>query len=171
MNPWYTVSYSSFLNQPVRTKADLIRLIAFAYSWMPTIPEVHAKKADWDQLLGLIRDFKGRKNCRKELFRRLVPLVNNSIVGASKVFHFIAPDQAPILDSRVAKAWNLRYSKDKEHYPVKMPSTFYYKDKKKLNKLIDIYEVYCTSIINLAAKKHKSIRDLELELFKSGGRK
>lgn len=52
-----------------------------------------------------------------------------------------------------------------------MPSTFYYKDKKKLNKLIDIYEVYCTSIINLAAKKHKSIRDLELELFKSGGRK
>gem|GEM_PF-6683015 len=43
---------------------------------------------------------------RKSFLVKLVPNINNSIVGTSKVLHFIAPDYVPILDSKVLINWN-----------------------------------------------------------------
>jgi hypothetical protein len=34
---WFVTSESVFKNHDVNTKDDFIKLIAFAYSWMPTI--------------------------------------------------------------------------------------------------------------------------------------
>lgn len=46
-------------------------------------------------------------NLTKENYNTLVSSINNSIIGTSKLLHFIRPDIYPIIDSRVA-----RYLKD-----------------------------------------------------------
>ncbi len=37
---WYNISYKIFTSQRVESKSDFYKMIAFAYSWMPTIPKI-----------------------------------------------------------------------------------------------------------------------------------
>jgi hypothetical protein len=53
---WYKLSYPTFLNQSTNSKEDMIRLIAYAYSWMPTIPDINPENTNWDHLIGLVND-------------------------------------------------------------------------------------------------------------------
>ncbi|TPG68655.1 hypothetical protein EEL31_09050 [Brevibacillus laterosporus] len=48
---------------------------------------------------------KGDLTTRKDILNILVPYINNSIVGTSKVLYYIAPKYVPIIDSRVIRSW------------------------------------------------------------------
>lgn len=165
---WYELSYRAFLNQPVETKEDVIRLIACAYSWMPTIPDVKPD-VDWNRLIDLIGELKtGNTANRRELLSILVPMVNNSIVGSSKVLHFIAPELVPIIDSRVVKAWNKRFKAGESGYNFKLPGSFFFTNEAGMNRVIDIFLKYWDAMQNHAKVSGKTIRELEFELFNEG---
>ena len=107
MKQWYKLSYCAFLKQPIDSKEDIIRLIAFAYSWMPTIPEIKSDKVEWPRIIRMLKKLRSGDKCQlRELMAELTPVINNSIVGTSKVLHFVAPKHVPIIDSNVVRAWN-----------------------------------------------------------------
>jgi len=89
---------------------DFWKKVAFAYSWMPTIPNIDIQKSELNDDLEFWKTLNFLQNGfeidRKTFLEKLVPNINNSIVGTSKVLHFIAPDYIPILDSKVLTNWN-----------------------------------------------------------------
>lgn len=115
---WFTVSEVVFKKQALTTKEDFIKLIAFAYSWMPTIPKLLGA-IDWNVVHPLIKLLQqGDMTVRYELLSIIVPYINNSVVGTSKVLHFVAPNHVPIIDSRVINTWSILFKSNKlKKYP------------------------------------------------------
>lgn len=72
----------------------------FTYGWMPTIPEI--KIPDSERLLTCLNFVKTGNLLEEHDLFFLKGAVNNSIVGGSKLLHFIRPDTYPIWDSIIA---------------------------------------------------------------------
>ena len=107
---WYEQTYELFVNHSLNDRSDFWKIVAFASSWMPTIPNIDIQQSKlnddlefWENL-NCLRN--GSEIDRKAFLEKLVPNINNSVVGTSKVLHFIAPDYVPILDSKVLSNWN-----------------------------------------------------------------
>jgi hypothetical protein len=87
-------------------KADQIGIdhfyigVYFTYGWMPTIPEI--KIGNIDRLITSLNRVKKGDYLTENDLEFLKGVVNNSIVGASKLLHFIRPDTYPIWDSNIA---------------------------------------------------------------------
>lgn len=101
-----------------KTKIDettLIGLAHMAYGWMPTmIQNISIKDfSDWECSITT-------GSLDKMFLMNVMSLTNDSIVGASKLLHFLNPDLYPIYDSRVYKTIlgkeKHNYSKDVENY-------------------------------------------------------
>jgi len=101
----YYISYSEFLEHFKHIsefkKHDVIIGIHLIYGWMPTI--CHLKSKAFDEAAEILSKVKkdnqlllveGELNILKDLF-------NNSIVGTSKLLHFISPETYSIWDSKV----------------------------------------------------------------------
>ena len=91
-----------------------------AYGWMPTILEMHWDQGEADlqasaRMLAKARN--GQEVDPSEL-NLLANLVNNSLVGASKLLHFAAPSRYPIWDSRV-----YRFVHDEAPYHYRLNDT------------------------------------------------
>jgi hypothetical protein len=168
-NPWFESSYSAFINHSITNIYDIIPLIAFAYSWMPTIPTVKFELLDNDQyILSELKSLQtGTGFNLYEIMRKMIPCINNSIVGTSKVLHFIAPETIAIIDSRVARAWK----KYIIFGSISFPNTF---SKKNIEVTIDSY-VHYNYLMNMWRDNIKSfekdimLRDLEFMLYRLGG--
>jgi hypothetical protein len=79
------------------------------YGWMPTIPKLK-RIMSWDnakktRFLETLADVLKSKNPTEQNWKILVEFTNNSAVGASKLLHFLSPEDFPIWDSRTAKAF------------------------------------------------------------------
>ncbi len=107
------ISYPEFLRYfsdlETITRHNLIVGINFTYGWMPTIFDFRSDRFD-EALEILNRAKKGNKLTIDEL-DLLKGLLNNSLVGTTKLLHFIKPDKFAIWDSRV-----YRYLTGKEPY-------------------------------------------------------
>jgi hypothetical protein len=100
----YLVAYPDFLSyfatlHTIDARAVVIGS-ALAYSLMPTA--INLRENDISSLLDPLNTLKqeGRRLPNDRLLQ-LKSLVNNSIVGTSKLLHFIRPDVYPIWDSRI----------------------------------------------------------------------
>lgn len=109
----YDVSYLEFLKYfndlTTITKHNLVVSINFTYGWMPTIFDFRS-----DQFIEAIEILNHAKNGvipTAEQLQLLKGLFNKSLVGTTKLLHFINPDKFPIWDSRV-----YRYLTGKEAY-------------------------------------------------------
>jgi hypothetical protein len=169
INPWFETSYPVFVNHPISKIDDIIPLIAYTYSWMPTIPTIKFELLANDKYLfdELKRLQSGSGFNLYEIMRKMIPAINNSIVGTSKVLHFIAPETIAIIDSRVVRAW-------KKHINfgnVSFPETF---SRQNIKTNIDSY-VNFNFIMNMwrdRIKMHEKdikLRDLEFMLYRLGG--
>ncbi|UWQ59508.1 hypothetical protein K3722_05105 [Leisingera caerulea] len=92
----YNVGYDALLafGSAVHDKTGMLVLAHAVYGWMPTI----LKSYNLDGLA--VEDVRGG-------FLPAEPVLNNSWVGTSKMFHFLAPEVWPIWDSRVALHFGL----------------------------------------------------------------
>ena len=102
-NKAYYTSYIDFIeyfkNTTEITKHNLIIGISFAYSWMPTIFDFRSDS--FDEALPILNRAKlGNIPSNSEL-ETLKGLFNNSLVGTSKLLHFINPEKFAIWDSKV----------------------------------------------------------------------
>ena len=113
----------------------------FTYGWMPTI----LKNFDVeDNVSSPIENFNKVKmdiEIDDAEYMNLVKCINNSIVGVSKLLHFINPSQYPIFDSRIKN-----YFKSNDLLKSIWKPT--YQNKEKDIQQYKLYRDVCLSIIN-----------------------
>jgi hypothetical protein len=134
---WSKESYETFTNYFKNKKRlgrrDIIFGIAMAYSWMQTMPRIpEITQTEVSLVNNLVKKFDENK------FKELTMVVNNSLVGTSKLLHFSAPDKYPLWDKNVCNAFSL---KKNYNYKVEKP-THYFGYKKYCEDLIDNEEKF-----------------------------
>jgi hypothetical protein len=135
------------------------------YGWMPTILEF-AIEADDD----LPRAVSAINRARREFFRdgeldHLVRVVNNSLVGVSKLLHFASPQRFAIWDSNV---YQFVFEKKPYHYRMNTTKDFadYHETLRRLSE--DSRFPLLQSAVNAKLKYVvKPFRALELVMFYS----
>lgn len=105
----YLLSYPYFLNYFQNLESinleNLVIGISFTYSWMPTILKVLNLK-NTEEVLFILNEVKKGKLIDEQQLTTLKTTFNNSLVGTSKLLHFINPRQYAIWDSRVFRFLN-----------------------------------------------------------------
>lgn len=107
------LSYPEFLKYfndlKIITRHNLTIGINFTYGWMPTIFDFRSD--NFDEALDILNKAKSGIKPTADNLALLKGLLNNSLVGTTKLLHFINPDNFAIWDSRV-----YRYLTNKEPY-------------------------------------------------------
>jgi len=125
----YLLSYPEFItyfaNLETITRHSLVIGAHFTYGWMPTILTLKFERQEPEDALSgavaILNEAKrGRLAGEKEL-EVLRDLINNSVVGASKLLHFINPHVYAIWDSNVYTYVN---GKQPYHYQVNSPRNY-----------------------------------------------
>mgnify|MGYP000126002588 FL=1 len=101
----YHKSYIHFVNyfsaRDEISEADLIIGSNFTYGWMPTI--LNYKSNDFAEAIKTLNHAKKPERISDDELSVLKRLINNSLVGTSKLLHFINPDVYAIWDSHVCR--------------------------------------------------------------------
>ncbi|MDG1204649.1 MAG: hypothetical protein P8N51_04695 [Pseudomonadales bacterium] len=99
----YNKSYYHFVNyfsgKDELTEQDLVVGANFTYGWMPTI--LNFKSDEFAAAVSILNEAKRPERISNENIQTLKRLVNNSLVGVSKLLHFVNPEVYAIWDSRV----------------------------------------------------------------------
>lgn len=97
------VEYFSGLNE--LTNNDLIRGMHMVYGWMPTILHINKDKSETlpDEALAACQKAMQEGDLSTTELKVLKAYVNRSIVGASKLLHFLVPDRYPIWDLKICR--------------------------------------------------------------------
>lgn len=99
----YYKSYPEFLQYfnaiTTITKHNLVISINFVYGWMPTIFDFRSE--DFDKAVEILNNAKKGVIPTVKQLETLKGLFNNSLVGTTKLLHFINPEKFAIWDSRV----------------------------------------------------------------------
>ncbi|MEM1190153.1 MAG: hypothetical protein AAGI72_16605 [Pseudomonadota bacterium] len=100
----YLVSYPHLRDRLSRAEpldlGEFIVAKSMVYGLMPTV--MNLRKGDPELLLGTLSALRvDGQRLSHEKFADLRAIVNNSVVGASKLLHFLRPDTYPVWDSRI----------------------------------------------------------------------
>ncbi len=114
------ISYRSFLKffetKKEITSDDLIVGAHIAYGWMPRMLNIYTDKPEDDLTKGVKILNKVKKgNIDNDELKWVIHLINNSLVGTSKLLHFINPKKFSIWDSKVYS-----YFYQEEPYPYRV---------------------------------------------------
>lgn len=103
-NTSYFESYFEFVEFFKRIETidyhSLVISSYFTYGWMPTILKKF-NSTNVDEVIAILNKVKNHIEINSDEYIKLVDCVNNSIVGVSKLLHFINPTDYPIFDSRI----------------------------------------------------------------------
>lgn len=118
----YLKSYQHFIDyfsgKKELTTQDLVIGSHFVYGWMPTILKLGL--IDSEKVLLILNKAKTEVMITPEEFGIVIKCVNNSVVGASKLLHFINPVQYAIWDKRIN-----RYATKRSHYGIGKVETYF----------------------------------------------
>ena len=114
-----------FEHREVFDTADLVRGAHLAYGWMPTVLKLNPRSAKITLERGaqLLTDAKRDGALPNAEIEALASLINNSLVGASKLLHFVAPEDFAIWDSRIYE-----FVFRQEPYSYRVKSVALYRD-------------------------------------------
>lgn len=165
------ISYKEFVKYfadlKIITKHNLIIGINFTYGWMPTIFEFCSD--NFDESLNILNRAKEGDIPMIEQLGILRNLFNNSLVGTSKLLHFINPEIFAIWDSRV-----YRYLTGKSAWDYRIND---YADYLSYLKFCDYltshpeFEMVHSVICNLVGYSMTKFRTAELVMYSAGGSK
>lgn len=165
------LSYREFIEYfrsiNIITKHNLIIGINFTYGWMPIIFEFCSSK--FDESLEILNNAKKGTIPKIKELKILRGLFNNSLVGSSKLLHFINPEIFAIWDSRV-----YRYLTGNESYDYRINDYEAYLSYLAFcNCLTNLpeYEVIHNSIIKIIGYSMAEFRTAELIMYSAGGTK
>ena len=118
----YLNSYQEFIQYfnktPKIEKHHLIISSHFVYGWMPTILKLKLKNLE--EVLQILNKAKTDQILNSKELEKLRFSINNSLVGTSKLLHFINPEIYPIWDSKIFKYW----SGNKTTYGIQKPENY-----------------------------------------------
>ena len=106
VNKSYLNSYNEFIkffrNKDGIDKEDFIIGCHFVYGWMPTVLNLDLTYFDEYHILSnLFKVKNGNYLLSKEELGQINKCINNSMVGTSKLLHFINPNIYAIWDSKI----------------------------------------------------------------------
>ena len=163
----YLLSYPYFLNYFQNLESinleNLVIGISFTYSWMPTILKALNLK-NTEEVLFILNEVKKGKLIDEQQLTTLKTTFNNSLVGTSKLLHFINPKQYAIWDSRV-----FRFLNDVEPHKYRLEKPRAYIEYLKLIEELKNEEPFTTFFELMKQKVGYDIteyRSLELAFFK-----
>ena len=163
----YLLSYPYFLNYFQNLESinleNLVIGISFTYSWMPTILKALNLK-NTEKVLFILNEVKKGKLIDEQQLTTLKTTFNNSLVGTSKLLHFINPKQYAIWDSRV-----FRFLNDVEPHKYRLEKPRAYIEYLKLIEELKNEEPFTTFFELMKQKVGYDIteyRALELAFFK-----
>ena len=163
----YLLSYPYFLNYFQNLESinleNLVIGISFTYSWMPTILKALNLK-NTEEVLFILNEVKKGKLIDEQQLTTLKTTFNNSLVGTSKLLHFINPKQYAIWDSRV-----FRFLNDVEPHKYRLEKPRAYIEYFKLIEELKNEEPFTTFFELMKQKVGYDIteyRALELAFFK-----
>lgn len=122
-------------------KHSLIISSYFTYGWMPTILKKFNITQNMDVVISNLNKVKNQIELNDVDYLELVKCINNSIVGVSKLLHFINPIKYPIFDSRIKKFF--KYNKISKS--IWKPT---YQNKEKDIEQYKLYRTLCLKIIS-----------------------
>lgn len=97
--PYFINFFKEIDNLEVR---DVVIGISFTYSWMPKILTLH--EGDLEEIRDILNQIKNNSASIKESdLAKLKSMFNHSLVGTSKLLHFINPNEYAIWDSNIYK--------------------------------------------------------------------
>lgn len=99
IHPYYSEFIEFFKSKDVLVYNDIIVATHMVYGWMPTMLRINTKEID--QVLVLLNKVKKGHSASLEELGLLRAMINNSMVGPSKLLHFISPEKYAIWDSRI----------------------------------------------------------------------
>ncbi len=162
----YINTYPEFIKYfqkiPTIEKHHLIISSHFVYGWMPTI--ISLNQDDLPQVLRLLNQVKQGNLLAAPELAILKKCINNSMVGLSKLLHFIRPDVYAIWDSRIFKF----LSGKKSTYGIDKPTAYlkYLQDLKKITDQKEFDQFYQEIQKNFNYPISK-LRAMEIVLFQS----
>jgi hypothetical protein len=105
----YIISYpyfvSFFRNKDSFSEIDVVCGAHMIYGWMPTILDLYPSKSALSLSAAalLLTRVKQGILLKDQEIKQLACLINNSLVGASKLLHFVAPENYAIWDSKICE--------------------------------------------------------------------
>ena len=164
----YLRSYPEFLkhfsNVECFDKHNIIIGTHLVYGWMPTI--IKLRSENYCDIIPILNQVKDGEIIDSENIDALKKFINNSIVGASKLLHFINPENYAIWDSRVCN-----YLKKNESISYKVDNINSYQQYLKFcrniakdNQYNEAHEI----IEKLVGYKMSNLRTIELIMFLNG---
>ena len=101
----YATSYPHLLQALVGRPIDAAGYVAVAhmvYGWMPTVLELRTRSAvPFADEAAILESARNGAALSEDQLDQLKASINNSIVGVSKLLHFLCPDRYAIWDSKV----------------------------------------------------------------------
>lgn len=103
----YVISYPHliefFAQKQQISPSDVVCGAHMVYGWMPTILDLYPdqEKINLEEAARLLTTVKRAGSIQPIELEGLSGLVNNSLVGVSKLLHFVAPERFAIWDSKV----------------------------------------------------------------------
>jgi len=171
-------NYTLLLNRKIKDEKDLVAAMCIAYSWMPTMLEIHGKRRGIKNLvdkLSKLDSIEWYSSAERKLISTLSRVTNNSIVGAVKTLHLVDPDRYPLIDSRVLIGWkNFFNKKINTGIERSLGSSWNLgRNEETLDRLIKKYFYYRWVLIYWSSnlKKGVTIRDIEFRLYLIGDKK
>jgi hypothetical protein len=166
----YLISYPEFLKYFKKKrsikKSHLIIGIHFTYGWMPTVFDFRSN--EFKKAVKILNKSKGNNLLTIEELSILKSLFNNSLVGTSKLLHFINPSIYPIWDSRVYRYLTNKESSNKLNEPETYLSYLNFCSEKIKDKK---YNSIHKSIKEKIGQNLTKLRSLELIMYMNGVKK
>jgi hypothetical protein len=138
----YFTSYFEFVkyfnNIKIIDYHSLVISAYFTYGWMPTILKnfnIH----NLSKVLNTLNKVKNNIEINNDEFLDLVQCINNSVIGTSKLLHFINPQKYPIFDRRIKNYFR------KNNFGQILSKTYHDKSKEIIQ--YRIYKNLCLKII------------------------
>jgi hypothetical protein len=168
-------NYAILLNRKIYDERDLIATMCIAYSWMPTMLEIHGKPGELKNLsrqLSNLGNVELDSEAEKKIIRSLARITNNSLVGAIKTLHLLDHNRYPLIDSRVLVGWKILFETEiKDKLVHRLGTSWNFGENyKRLDKLIENYFYYRAFLRLWAGKLKNGVtpRDIEFRLYLLG---
>lgn len=162
----YPYLIEHFANIETLTVGHVVAGAHMIYGWMPTILHINKHKIDLQDVVIVLQVVKdGRDTPTLSELELLKKFMNNSVVGTSKMLHFVNPTQYPIWDSKICRFTN---GEDSSTHRVSKLST-YLRYREKLHELMDDerFAGFHRSIETKIGYQVSGLRALELAMFVS----
>ena len=156
------VHYFKMLNKI--SKHNIVIGAHFAYGWMPTIFDFRSNK--FEEVIDILNIAKNGDDLNVSQLNTLKQCFNNSLVGTSKILHFINPEKFAIWDSKICRY--VLQTKTKSNPHISKPEYYlaYLRFCKYITELNGFNEVH-NILISKMGYEMTRFRTVELAMFGS----